>query len=441
MAVEIKGKVYRNLPEQVEENANNIERLLATISEMGNIMRYKGSVATYDDLPPAEDNQVGDVWNVLDTGNNYAWDGEAWDEISSLVDLTGYVEKIALAPLYDDTNTYALGVLVFYGEELYECTTAVTTPEAFDPSKWTPVYLNDLLFEIKTKFDNYVDLTNAQTITGVKTFSNGINIGNSNVQLAKPSNADRLYAYIGGNAKIKITAAETYFVENVLPDANNTYDLGSPSYAWKDLYLSRDINISSNRGIINASNKYVIRYDGGNGLVDTEFTFCPRNNDSYSLGTSGRKWKRLFLSGYLSDGNNSSYGLSLPDTTSWTANKTIATVDDIPSTAKTLYRHNLAISFTYSSTNYILYVDIIDDDPTDVDTTNVFNRLAFGSSGGNKTAVVMNNLSLSNPLEPTVITSLYTTYFSLLLYINNQIENVQIYSTDITQIEDRKTTI
>lgn len=107
MAIEVDGKVYRNLPEQVEENANNIQWLLTTIQSFGNVMRYCGSVATYADLP-TEDLRTGDVYNVLDTGNNYAWDGEAWDEISSIVDLSGYVTKIGSPlPYYeldDDDN-------------------------------------------------------------------------------------------------------------------------------------------------------------------------------------------------------------------------------------------------------------------------------------------------------------------------------------------------
>ena len=158
MAVEIKGKIYRNLPEQVEENANNIENILALISEMGNVMRYKGSVATYSDLPPAEDNQVGDVWNVLDTGNNYAWDGEAWDEISSIVDLTGYVQKIALAPTYDATATYNVGDLVFYQESLYKCNTAISTPEEWTAAHWTET-------TVAAELADKVDLSSAQTIS------------------------------------------------------------------------------------------------------------------------------------------------------------------------------------------------------------------------------------------------------------------------------------
>lgn len=56
------------------------------------VMEYKGSVATFEDLP--FDSQVGDVWNVSDTGSNYAWDGEKWDKFSEIVDLSGYQTKL-----------------------------------------------------------------------------------------------------------------------------------------------------------------------------------------------------------------------------------------------------------------------------------------------------------------------------------------------------------
>lgn len=55
------------------------------------VMEYKGSVATFEDLP--FDSQIGDVWNVSDTGANYSWDGEKWDKFSEIVDLTEYVKK------------------------------------------------------------------------------------------------------------------------------------------------------------------------------------------------------------------------------------------------------------------------------------------------------------------------------------------------------------
>ncbi len=48
-------------------------------------MHYRGSVPTYNDLP-SQDVAAGDFYNVLDTGNNYAWDGTEWDYVGNLID-------------------------------------------------------------------------------------------------------------------------------------------------------------------------------------------------------------------------------------------------------------------------------------------------------------------------------------------------------------------
>lgn len=44
--------------------------------------KYKGSVATQNDLP-SSGNTVGDVWNVQANGMNYAWNGTSWDPLGS----------------------------------------------------------------------------------------------------------------------------------------------------------------------------------------------------------------------------------------------------------------------------------------------------------------------------------------------------------------------
>ena len=40
------------------------------------------------------------------------------------------------APVYDSTETYAVGDVVTYNGTLYKCNTAIGTAETFDPSKW-----------------------------------------------------------------------------------------------------------------------------------------------------------------------------------------------------------------------------------------------------------------------------------------------------------------
>ena len=63
-----------------------------TPSDLGlsNVYQYKGTVANYASLPTS--NLVaGYVYNVTDTGMNYAWTGSAWDALGWIVDLSPYL--------------------------------------------------------------------------------------------------------------------------------------------------------------------------------------------------------------------------------------------------------------------------------------------------------------------------------------------------------------
>lgn len=53
-------------------------------------MHFKGTKASVSNLPTTG-NVQGDMWNVTDTGANYAWDGSQWDKLSENIDLSGYV--------------------------------------------------------------------------------------------------------------------------------------------------------------------------------------------------------------------------------------------------------------------------------------------------------------------------------------------------------------
>lgn len=48
---------------------------------LAGVYKYKGSVATYADLANIQNPDVGDVYNVEDTGDNYAWSGTEWDQL------------------------------------------------------------------------------------------------------------------------------------------------------------------------------------------------------------------------------------------------------------------------------------------------------------------------------------------------------------------------
>lgn len=50
----------------------------------------------------------------------------------------------SLADEYDSTSTYSVGDYVMYGDKLYECSTAVSTAEEWDSSKWSAVLVTDI---------------------------------------------------------------------------------------------------------------------------------------------------------------------------------------------------------------------------------------------------------------------------------------------------------
>ena len=57
------------------------------------VFRYKGSVPTYADLIALTEMVVGDVYNVTETGDNYAWTDTEWDKLAGEIDLTAYLTK------------------------------------------------------------------------------------------------------------------------------------------------------------------------------------------------------------------------------------------------------------------------------------------------------------------------------------------------------------
>lgn len=59
---------------------------LALKSDLTTVYTYRGSKASYGSLPESG-NTVGDVWNVEDTGKNYAWTGTEWDDLGGTFEI------------------------------------------------------------------------------------------------------------------------------------------------------------------------------------------------------------------------------------------------------------------------------------------------------------------------------------------------------------------
>ena len=116
------------LTERIDTVANNLATHEAdfdnphkvTAKQLGltTVYQYKGSVATYADLPTTGQ-KVGYVWNVatadpdhgIKAGDNVAWDGAQWDILGGNHDLSGYAQLNA-ANTFTAANKFNSNIVV-----------------------------------------------------------------------------------------------------------------------------------------------------------------------------------------------------------------------------------------------------------------------------------------------------------------------------------------
>ena len=72
-----------------------IRDLIAALEgEVSGLYHFKGSVANLAELEAIQNPQVGDTYNIADTGMNAAWTADGvWDQFGSVADLTDYLQK------------------------------------------------------------------------------------------------------------------------------------------------------------------------------------------------------------------------------------------------------------------------------------------------------------------------------------------------------------
>lgn len=104
-----------------EADFSNPHKVTAKQLGLTTVYQYKGSVATYADLPTTGQ-KVGDVWNVetadpdhgIKAGDNVAWDGAQWDILGGNQDLSGYAQ-LNSANTFTALNTFRANIRVSNG--------------------------------------------------------------------------------------------------------------------------------------------------------------------------------------------------------------------------------------------------------------------------------------------------------------------------------------
>jgi hypothetical protein len=93
-ASEVAAKTAQAAAEKARDDANS------AVVKLTGVMKYAGQVDNYSDLDSVTKNK-GDVWNIVNAdkdhgikaGDNVAWNGTDWDDLSGTVDLSIYAEK------------------------------------------------------------------------------------------------------------------------------------------------------------------------------------------------------------------------------------------------------------------------------------------------------------------------------------------------------------
>lgn len=104
-----------------EADFSNPHKVTAKQLGLTTVYQYKGSVATYADLPTTG-KKVGDVWNVetadpdhgIKAGDNVAWDGAQWDTLGGNHDLSGYAQ-LNSANTFTALNAFRANIAVSNG--------------------------------------------------------------------------------------------------------------------------------------------------------------------------------------------------------------------------------------------------------------------------------------------------------------------------------------
>ena len=267
-------------------------------AKITSVYRFRGSVATYNDLP-TEGNVQGDVWNVEDTGANYAWTSTEWDKLSETVDLTPYLTK------EDAASTYAT------------ITTVNGKQDALTPDQLAAVN-SGITAEHVASYDAYAGEISAAQSTADKA-DGAAEVAQQTANLAGQEAAQALSA-LAGKVNIAQGADNVGKVMTVGEDGNLA-PTAIPLWPSASDYLPVSTTLNANE-----SNNYHLSCNLG-ALEDGVYEFYYRFIDSiqspalpYPSVTGWQQWlvhltiKDGEIFGLNSGTNNDSYCVPLPDT-------------------------------------------------------------------------------------------------------------------------------
>jgi|AGTN01.1.fsa_nt_gi hypothetical protein len=295
-----------NLYSHVNEIDNNVYTKTQVDALIASVFHYKGSVATPAQLP-ASGNKVGDVYDVLSTGDNYAWSGSAWDRLSGVVDLSPYYQKSEADALLDQkVDKVANKGLSTNDYTDTERNKLSTVEQGSQSNKIERVLKNGTEIETVNKIVNITVPTTPYDIgaASVQDLANVLNVADSKV--AEAQNDGLLYGRKNNNwSEINLDAINALGKTEQAADSQKLGGFSSEYYAVKnDVYTKYETGQLLQNGLKykgTATNFASLPLSG----IDVGDVYLLDNGDFY-VYTFSNGWKNLGytdLSSYYTKGD------------------------------------------------------------------------------------------------------------------------------------------
>uniref|UniRef100_UPI0025EA9482 hypothetical protein n=1 Tax=Anaerovibrio sp. TaxID=1872532 RepID=UPI0025EA9482 len=212
-------------------------------NKLTSAMVYKGSVETAAQLPSLY-NKIGDFYNVLDTGVNYAWDGTAWDEMGGMAYISEYLKNYYTSTEVENKlSGYAVPNGTYANMSVGHASAADVTPWAGisnKPSTFTPSsHTHDDRYYTESEVDNKLSgkanssHTHSQYLTSHATVDSSLSSTSTNAVQNKVVNSA-----LAGKAASSHTHDDRYYTEsevntklNAKADSSHSHSAATQSAA------------------------------------------------------------------------------------------------------------------------------------------------------------------------------------------------------------------
>lgn len=211
----------------------------AKLTDIATTYKYKGTIDNYSDLP-TENNVIGDVYNVInadkdhniDAGDNVAWNGEAWDNLSGIVDLSAYSTTEEANALYLGIKDNAVSATNAKTSKYIEVESGTEDSYRYimfakdgdgnsdtSPSSTRVVYNNNFTYNPNT---DVLKVGNIDSENIIK----GITVNNNTIVITKGNGLTENYPTIDDNTEAEVTAIDDSDVDNLFTSTNTDNNSG-----------------------------------------------------------------------------------------------------------------------------------------------------------------------------------------------------------------------